>query len=139
MKIVINTCYGGFGLSKEAIFAYAARKGLTLYPEEGMFKLVTYWATPPESRPAILEKEFYYLSIEDRQAYNKAYSESRLYDSEIARDDADLVAVVEELGSKRASDKHAELKVVEIPDNVQWQIEEYDGLEHIAEVHRTWS
>ncbi len=25
-----------------------------------------------------------------------------------------------------------------IPDDVKWQIEEYDGLEWIAEKHRTW-
>ena len=27
---------------------------------------------------------------------------------------------------------------VEIPDDVEWQIEEYDGTEHISEKHRTW-
>jgi hypothetical protein len=33
----------------------------------------------------------------------------------------------------------AELKVIEIPDGVEWQIDEYDGTEWIAEKHRTWS
>lgn len=28
--------------------------------------------------------------------------------------------------------------VVEIPDNVQWHIEEYDGLECVVENHRVW-
>jgi len=28
---------------------------------------------------------------------------------------------------------------VEIPDDVKWHIHEYDGLEHVAEDHRTWS
>jgi len=27
---------------------------------------------------------------------------------------------------------------VEVPDDVDWYVEEYDGLEHIAERHRTW-
>ena len=31
------------------------------------------------------------------------------------------------------------LKVVEIPDGIEWQIEEYDGKEWVAETHRTWS
>ena len=53
------------------------------------------------------------------------------------RSDPDLVAVVEKL-RKRANGDHAQLEVVEIPDDVEWQIEEYDGIEHVAEKHRTW-
>lgn len=34
--------------------------------------------------------------------------------------------------------RYAELKVVEIPDDVKWTIEEYDGWEHVAEKHRVW-
>jgi hypothetical protein len=45
--------------------------------------------------------------------------------------------VVLELG-EAANGRCAELKVVEIPDDVEWQIEEYDGLEWVAEKHRTW-
>jgi hypothetical protein len=29
--------------------------------------------------------------------------------------------------------------VIEIPDDVEWEVEEYDGLEWVAEKHRTWS
>ena len=56
---------------------------------------------------------------------------------EIERNDPVLVQVVEELGEK-SSGRHAELKVVEIPDDVKWKIEEYDGVEWVAEQHRTW-
>jgi hypothetical protein len=58
-----------------------------------------------------------------------------IYD--IRRDDPALVQVVEELGEK-SSDRCADLHVVEIPEGVSWLIEEYDGLEHVAERHRTW-
>ena len=34
MKIVINSDFGGFSLSDEAIEAYAERKGITLRKEE---------------------------------------------------------------------------------------------------------
>lgn len=68
---------------------------------------------------------------------NKAHSEQTVYLREIARHDPALVQVVEEMGGK-ADGNHAKLKVVEIPDDVEYIIEEYDGLEHIAEVHRTW-
>ena len=55
----------------------------------------------------------------------------------IARHHPLLVDVVEELGSKAWGD-NAELKVVEIPEDVEWEIIEYDGIEHIAEQHRKW-
>ena len=57
---------------------------------------------------------------------------------ELSRDDADLVAAVESLGSKAGGD-YADLKIVEIPDDVEWQIGEYDGTEWVAEKHRTWN
>jgi hypothetical protein len=60
-----------------------------------------------------------------------------LYDHEIPRDDPVLVGVVEELG-EAASGNFANLNVVEIPADVNWYIEEYDGLEWVAERHRTW-
>lgn len=53
------------------------------------------------------------------------------------RSDPRLVQVVEELGEK-ASGEHSKLSVVEVPDDVAWSIEEYDGNEWVAEVHRTW-
>ena len=59
-------------------------------------------------------------------------------DREIARDDPVLVKVVQELGD-RAGGKYADLRVVEIPGDVDWQIDEYDGAEWVAEKHRTWS
>jgi hypothetical protein len=32
----------------------------------------------------------------------------------------------------------SELKIVNIPDDVEFQIEEYDGNEWVAEKHRVW-
>jgi hypothetical protein len=37
-----------------------------------------------------------------------------------------------------ANGRFSELKVVDIPDDVEWQIDEYDDLEWVAEKHRTW-
>ena len=56
---------------------------------------------------------------------------------EVKRDDPMLIRVIEELG-QRANGQFANLKIVEIPDEVEWQIEEYDGSEWVAEKHRTW-
>lgn len=103
MKVVINTCYGGFGLSKIALESYASRKGIDL----GKWN--------------------------DRFGFYEGLS-----DHDISRDDKDLVEIVESLG-KLADGFCAELKVVEIPEGVNWYIHEYDGMEHVAERHRTWS
>jgi hypothetical protein len=92
-KIVINKCFGGFGLSDQAIDLYKVLTGI-----------------PPAT-------DLYYW--------------------EINRDDPVLVQIIEQLGN-RAEGGYSELKIVEIPDNVEWHIHEYDGLEHVAENHRTW-
>lgn len=53
------------------------------------------------------------------------------------RTDPKLVECVETLGDI-ANGLFAELKVVEIPDDIEWDIDEYDGLERIVERHRSW-
>ncbi len=55
----------------------------------------------------------------------------------IARDDSRLVQVVTELG-QRAADRGCTLGIAEVPDGIEWVIEEYDGMEHVAQVHQTW-
>jgi len=54
------------------------------------------------------------------------------------RADPLLVAVVEKLDWE-ADGLRAELKIVEIPDGIEWAIEESDGIEWVAEVHRRWA
>ena len=140
MKVVINNCYGGFGLSHEAVMRYFEIEGITVYPEQGKdyWKFWTYWTVKPEDRIESKEGEdFYKLPMEERAAYNKAHSEQTVYEREIERDDPALVQAVEELGHKSWG-QHAELSVVEIPDGIDYEINEYDGNEHIAEKHQTW-
>lgn len=55
----------------------------------------------------------------------------------IPRDDERLVCVVEEL-REQANGQSAQLRVVSIPDGVQWQIAKEHGREHVSEVHRIW-
>ena len=104
-KIVINACFGGFGLSDEAIAMWRERKG-----------------------------------IADTERWWQADTERPTYADEIARDDVDLIAVVEALGGK-ANTQYSEWKVVEVPMWLKekgWTIEEYDGREYVAEYHCTW-
>ena len=142
MKVVINSCYGGFGLSKEAMVRYCEIKNIPCWIVEdrkyGSLGLWTCWVVPTEQRVQTIEGAWSEMSTEERIAHNKALSKQTLYDRDIARDDPALVQVVEELG-KKAAGRCADLRIVEVPNDVAWEVEEYDGKEWVAEVHRTWS
>lgn len=138
MKVVINRCYGGFGLSEKAIRRYLEIKDQKVWVEPDKWDN-TYWLVAPEDRMNRKSGEdFYSMSIEDRIQHNRKLSEETFYYGNVERDDPVLVQVVEELG-KEANGNCAKLEIVEIPDDVDWEIDEYDGIEHIAEKHRTWS
>jgi hypothetical protein len=112
MKIVINSDYGGFGLSDEAMELYLTRKGI-----------------PFDKKPWKFNE---YIFV-------KPGTEDDLYlHWDVERDDPVLVQVVEELGEK-ADGRYSQLKIVEIPDDVEWDIQEYDGIESIHEKHRVWN
>lgn len=120
MKVVINKCFGGFGLSHKAMLRYFELKGWECYPvKDNQFDFWTYWKVPKE------------------QQDDDNYSEFTVCEHDIERSDPVLVQVVEELGEK-TNGSFAELAIVEIPDGVSWKICEYDENEHIAETHRTW-
>ena len=90
MKVVINSCYGGFGLSNKALDMY-------------------------------------------EQLSNK----SEVYANELDRTDPILIQVVETLGAE-ANGRFAKLRIIEIPDDIEWEITEYDGNELVEEIHRKW-
>lgn len=101
MKVVINTCYGGFGLSKKALEMYSVLK----YGENFVKNVGGYFHIDPV----------------DATIYD---------DDEISRDDPLLVQVVEELGDASWCE-FSRLTVKEIPDGSEWEIEEYDGRESL--------
>jgi hypothetical protein len=139
MKIVINTRHGGFGLSHAAAMLYLERKGLRCWlGEKDSLLRYTYWLVPPEERVEVPSgKAWYALPEEERIRLNTAYAKQVFYPRDVERNDPVLVQIVEELGEK-ADGRFASLSVVDIPDDVQWRIEEYDGSEWVAEDHRTW-
>ncbi len=82
------------------------------------------------------------LEEEDTGAYWPAAAGPRepslnQYGKLIPRDDAHLVRVVEELG-EAANGHAATLRIVTIPEDVQWVITKTEGGELVSEVHRTW-
>ena len=61
--------------------------------------------------------------------------------TDVSRDDPILVQIVENMGVQAASGGFSKLAIVEIPDDVPadgWIIQDYDGVEWVAEKHRTW-
>ena len=135
MKILINTCFGGYNLSHEAMLRYAELKGIAVYPESTLGGLYAYWLVPESER--VNQDNWASMTMKQRKASYKLYEEQTLCSRDF-RTDPTMIQVVEELGAK-ANGHFAELKIVEIPDGVDYTIEDYDGLEHVAEVHRTWS
>lgn len=140
MKVVINNQFGGFSLSDEAyewLIAHGVKVGKyheePRNPETGLYDI-----KPPENEgKVIFDRD---LSPDSDISNSMRALTGRYWETWIDynRDWPLLIQCVEELGDK-ASGKHATLKIVEIPDDVEYEIEEYDGNEHIAEAHRTWS
>lgn len=50
-----------------------------------------------------------------------------------------LVECVEKLGEAASHGLGSSLYVVEVPDDVEWTITDYDGIEQVEEAHRVWS
>jgi hypothetical protein len=137
MKIVINTCFGGYNLSHEAMLAYCDLKDIQVWPEKDDFYW-NYWTVPPETRVQHKpHEEFYAMPLAARKAYNDVYISQIICRSDIERTDPVLVQIVEQLGEAAWGDL-SELKVVEVPDDVDWYISEFDGKERVAERHRVW-
>ena len=126
MKIVINTCYGGFSLSHTGMKAYYERRGIQLY---------AFSSTEPHQRLTDEEAsgELLVFYCSSPMFTEESFVSSRV----IKRDDPDLVAVIEEL-KEAANVIYSKLSVVEVPDNIEWEIEEHDGLERVAEKHKIW-
>lgn len=72
------------------------------------------------------------------RAYAGIKEDDKFYDWEIDRNDPILIQVVEQMGVDDAGGRYACLKIVEVPDDVEWEVAERDGKEWVAECHRTW-
>ena len=59
--------------------------------------------------------------------------------SRIPRDDPHLIEAIEEIGLVESSGSSGcTLKIVQVPVGVEWNIEEFDGVEWVAEEHEAW-
>lgn len=133
MKIVVNACFGGFSLSHEAIMRYAELKGIRLFVEKENSFFTSYYTIEPAKYHELSDKWF-----KEDGNHRRINSKNWYFScSDIKRNDPILIKVVEEMGSL-ANGQCADLEIREIPDDVEWEIDEYDGNETIHEVHRSW-
>lgn len=138
MKVVKNNCYGGFGLSPLAILEYAKLKGIDLFMYKRQFDYKTFKKV--HNLEDIKNSTFgpdYSTKDWGETCTDEEINESYFSIFDIKRDDKALVEVVEKLGDN-ANGYFSNLKVVEIPDDIEWEIDDYDGLETIHEKHRSW-
>jgi len=134
MKIVVNRCYGGFGLSAKAIKKYLSLKGKDAFFYE--HDRTNY----SMAKKVDLDSDYSHCVTIDCGDYcssEKLNNAGYFSTYNLDRTDKDLIKVVEELGEK-ANGRYARLKVVEIPDDIEWEIDDYDGVETIHEKHRSW-
>jgi hypothetical protein len=139
-KIVINNCYGGFGLSEEAQLILYSMKSRIIKSDTPKqyyggnnkdYLLSRDWKkayeddlkSPVGLRPVV--------APDGRILYVDHYGDKY-------RTDKKLINVVEEMG-EMVNGRFSNLKIVGIPDGVKWQIDDYDGMETIHEKHRVWS
>ena len=127
MKIVINSCYGGFSLSKKATKRLAELQGKKCFfytSSKDIYEKIddetesSFWSAftienPDELNEILIHKNWRNwrsMTNEQRDEYNNKFREIHI----------------------------AELKIIEIPDFIEYYIREYDGVERVEEKHRSW-
>lgn len=151
-KVILNKCFGGFDVSPQAYQLYAMKKGYS-----HLYKYI--WDIPKNYSPFDTDDKndrsyilvdlfndnifgFYFtkyfgdkiryseISKEDWNKYHLSLNSNN-------REDPVLIEVVEELGDE-ASGALGELIIVEIPDDLNYVIDNYDGIETLHENVEVW-
>lgn len=143
-KIAINKCYGGFGLSPKAIYLYLKKQGKKCF----FYNQTKYkWKDNKEEYEQISLEEAqkeesimtHTLTKDMGKTISKLDNGHYWYDSFYEkRDNKLLIETIEELGEEESSGRMAKIKIIEIPDDVEWELSEYDGIETVHEKHRSW-
>ena len=128
MKVVINKCYGGFGLSTKA--------------HEWLIKNKGWGVTDYTATGSVADKDCELVRSGDTSGLWSRYQETEKVEGDWGdwklRINPDVIEAIEALGEKDASSGLAQLEIVEIPDGIEWEIDNYDGIETIHEEHRSW-
>jgi hypothetical protein len=142
MKVAYNSCYGGFSLSPIALTKFAEKKGIAItwykqigYKHQANLEYIKVEGVPENGLNLNLTSLKEDLGEHIKGTPTGLYYYPTFHDE--TRRDPDLIAVIEELGEK-ANGSFANLKIAEIPDGVEYEITEYDGLEEVVPPRMTW-
>ncbi|MAE81633.1 MAG: hypothetical protein CMB80_02770 [Flammeovirgaceae bacterium] len=117
-KIVVSRGHGGgFGLSEAGVLRM--RQLGSIHALDATL-IGEYWPSPSARRKR------------ERHEYSKDST-----DPGCPRDDSILIQVLEEDFDAHKGEG-SWMEIVEIPLDVEWEIDDYDGAEWIAEKHRRW-
>lgn len=150
-ELLINRCFGGYTLSNEVLIELTKRKHKD-------FKKLYFYCKDYSNQRYVKIKDFkykngklvnsgyfldsLYLSYHDQGdivKYNDFKYDKLIWSDDWSRDDEDLIKLFKEWGSERCSGDCSKLKLVEIPNDIEYYIDDYDGLESIHEKHRSWN
>ena len=124
-RVVYNSKFGGFGVHDDAVMWVRENKDALSdeYTETDIMEFVN----------ATIAGEYYSDGSGPKHQY-------RNYTSDISRDNELLADVVtnETDYDGQINGSHANLSVAEVPDGVEWEIDEYDGNETVREKAETF-
>lgn len=135
MKIVINRCFGGFSLSpKAALECY--KRGMT-----ELARLAEEYYNFEKWGKSQYEKDLKQWQNSDKTSgYMIVFSDDEKFVIKTRpknRTHPILIQVVEEMGDEANGDC-ASLEIRNIPNDINYYIHDYDGMESINENHRSW-
>ena len=137
-KVILNKSYGGFMPSHDAYKLYAEKTGQELYcytmkfeRAEGLGKAKTTYVL--HSEPS---------SIFDTYTTKYQGETTEKLDCVLDldakfREDPVLIEVIEQLGDK-ANSRMSNFKIVEIPDDLVYTVDNYDGIETLHQKVQEW-
>ena len=141
MDLVINEVGSLFNLSIYGKKKLAERKKLDIFfyeegqDSKGHLEYKRLDIIPEENYEYLMLTRDLGLTVRDFPDVKGLF----FFPNDISRDDGDLISLLREHGSRMMSGPLSQLKVVTIPDGVDWILCSNDGVEWIAERHRTWS
>jgi hypothetical protein len=193
-KVVLNSQYGGFSLSKPVMHRYREAKGIVLRSSDdethsvkrddpvliqiiedvgvqnaggGLTKLkiveipddVHDWVildvdgvewvaethrifdeAPCDEMPrkVVINVDYGGFSLSNLVKQQYLAKKNVHLDRYVERDDPELIKIIESIGLDSAAGDQAKLAIVGVPQDVDWEITEYDGSETVVEKHREW-